>query len=459
MRVAVIGVGNIGTALATRLLDVGATVILHSRTRATCAPLEARGARFANSSREATHAADFVLLSLNHADIVEQVVFGPDGVAEAASADKLLLDFSSIDPARSAAMNARLARETGMASIDTPLSGGAPAALKGELVLMIGGTEADIIRARPVLDRLARRATHVGPPGAGQTVKLVNQVLCASGLLAVAEAVRFAEAAGVDAACIPEALAGGRADSRLLQEFAAKFARRDYTPTGRIANMLKDLETVQTVARANGLTLPVTDRIAELHRVMIAAGLGEADNTAYLDGLDLVQRPPVDAIVVMGPSGCGKTTLGLALAEALGWPYVDGDTMHPPENVAKMAAGHPLDDVDRAPFLANVARTIAESPGGIVVSCSALKRAYRETLRVASNRQVCFVLPQLSRQTLRGRMKDRVGHFMPTSLLASQLADLELPEADEPAVVVSGSVPTPAQVARVLASIGTLPRR
>jgi 2-hydroxy-3-oxopropionate reductase len=285
--VAIIGVGNIGAAVASRLLDKGAKVILHNRSPERCAALQLRGAHIETSPRAATAAADFVILSLNSADIVEQVVFGADGVECAASADKLLLDFSSIDPKRTATMATRLESQTAMGWVDSPLSGGAPAALRGSLTLMLGGSAEHVARAEPLLDLLSSRRTHLGPSGAGQTVKLINQVLCACGFLAVAEAVRFAEGCGVDATRIPAALAGGRADSRILQEFMAKMALHDTTPTGSIENMLKDLEAVQAVAHAKRIPMPVTGLITELHRMLVAGGLGSADNAEYTRLFDL----------------------------------------------------------------------------------------------------------------------------------------------------------------------------
>lgn len=282
MRVAVIGVGVMGSAIAGRLLDTGATITLFNRSPDRCAPLAARGASVAHSPAEAASAADFVVLSLNSADIVEAVVFGPAGIASGADARALLVDMSSIAPARTAELAARLHAACGMGWVDAPLSGGAPAALRGELTLMLGGESADVARAEALLSRLSARRTHFGPAGAGQTVKLINQMLVASAFVAVAEATRFAEGHGVDATRLPAALAGGRADSRILQEFMAKMARRDYTPTGRIANMVKDLDAVETAAAARGLALPLTQVVAGLHRQLVAAGRGEEDNAALM---------------------------------------------------------------------------------------------------------------------------------------------------------------------------------
>jgi 2-hydroxy-3-oxopropionate reductase len=286
-RVAVIGVGVMGSAIAARLLDTQASVHVFDALPGKCAALAQRGAYIAASAREATETADFVITSLNSAATVELAVFGAEGIAAGAGADKLLVDMSSIDPGRTAAMAARLAAETGMGWVDAPLSGGAPAAAKGSLTLMLGGSPADVARAEPLLCRLSDHFTHLGESGAGQTVKLINQVLCASTFLAVAEAVRFAEGHGVDATRIPQALAGGRADSRILQEFMSKMARRDFSPTGRIDNMLKDLETVQAAAQAQRIPMPVTSLIADLHRILVAGGLGASDSAEYMRLFDL----------------------------------------------------------------------------------------------------------------------------------------------------------------------------
>jgi carbohydrate kinase (thermoresistant glucokinase family) len=154
----------------------------------------------------------------------------------------------------------------------------------------------------------------------------------------------------------------------------------------------------------------------------------------------------------MGVSGCGKTTLGRALAGALGWRFVEGDSLHSPASVAKMAAGIPLDDDDRRPFLERVARALCEHrQSGVVVSCSALKRSYRDAIRARAG-VVTFVLPRLDPAALTERLEQRIDHFMPAALLESQLAAFEPPEPDEAAIVVEGAAPTAVQVAQVLAA-------
>lgn len=161
-------------------------------------------------------------------------------------------------------------------------------------------------------------------------------------------------------------------------------------------------------------------------------------------------------VVVMGPSGNGKSALAAALAERLGLPFIEGDDCHPPANLAKMARGEPLDDADRAPFLDAVGAALAAHPHGAVAACSALKRSYRDQLRQAVP-QLLFVLPQVDRATLHHRMALRPGHFMPPSLLDSQLATLEQPQADEAALLLDGNLPLDLLVERIAAASPVAP--
>ena len=286
IRVAVIGVGIMGSAIATRLARCGVAVSAYDRDPSRPAALAPLGVRAAANAREAARQADCVILSLNTADIVRVAVFGDAGVAQGAGPDKLLIDMSSIDPNATRTMAAQLRSATGMAWVDCPLSGGVPGAQSGSLTIMAGGDAQDFERARAVMRHLAANYTLMGAVGAGQTTKLVNQVLCAILFQAVAEAAEFAQRGGVAAEAIPAALAGGRADSRILQEFMAKMARHDYSPTGRLDNMLKDLDAVQACAKAAATPMPVTDLVAQIHRKLVAAGLGAEDNCALMRQFD-----------------------------------------------------------------------------------------------------------------------------------------------------------------------------
>ena len=144
---------------------------------------------------------------------------------------------------------------------------------------------------------------------------------------------------------------------------------------------------------------------------------------------------PAPAIVVMGVSGSGKTTVGEALAADLGVPLLEGDQFHPKANIDKMSSGTPLTDDDRWPWLDAIAKAIRDAPDGVIVTCSSLRRIYRDRLRAGAGRPMIFVFLSGSRETLAARLAARKGHFMPASLLDSQLATLEPPHPDEPGIV------------------------
>jgi len=282
--VGVAGLGVMGSAIARRLLRRGHGVKVFDVRSEAVARLAGDGAIGTDSAaRLVTPAAvsPVVILSLNTADIVEQVAFGPDGVLSVAPKEVLVIDMSSIAPERTREFAGR-AERLGAGWVDAPLSGGVPGAERGELTLMLGGEERHVARALPVLSSLASRLTHLGPSGSGQLVKAVNQVLVGCGFAALAEAAALVRAAGLPPRQVLTALTGGRADSALLQEFFVKFAEIDLTPTGRVSNMVKDLEGARDHARTAGVPLPVTTAVSELHRWLVAAGHADADNAALM---------------------------------------------------------------------------------------------------------------------------------------------------------------------------------
>lgn len=280
-RVALIGAGIMGNAIGTRLIETGNELHVFDRNPPKVNALTAKGATGHESAAEAVIQADFIILSLNNADGIEDVVFSKGGIADSASNGTLIIDMSSIDPASTRRFS-KNATEAGLRWLDCPLSGGAPKALIGQLTVMAGGEPEDFDRSKTVMNQLCGNYTLMGPSGAGQTTKLINQVLCALNFIAVAEATQLALDAGVNAAKIPEAIRGGRADSAILQEFMAKMAAKDYTPAGRIDNMVKDLNGVQDLARQTGTAMPLTAVCAEIHRLLDSAGLGAADNAALM---------------------------------------------------------------------------------------------------------------------------------------------------------------------------------
>ncbi|MCG5480416.1 MAG: NAD(P)-dependent oxidoreductase [Ensifer alkalisoli] len=281
-KVALIGAGAMGGAIGTRLIETGNELTVFDLDAEKVQQLVDKGATAATSAAQAASRSDYVVLSLNSAKIVHAVVFGPGGVAEGAEPGTLIIDMSSIDPESTKAMASKAA-EARLRWVDSPISGGAPKALIGELTLMAGGHGQDVSDAHQVLKHVASNYTHMGPSGAGQTTKLINQVLCGLNFLAVAEATQLALDAGVDAAKIPQALKGGRADSAILQEYMPRFVARDYRRTGRIDNMVKDLNGAQDLARRTNTTMPLTAVCAEVHRMLTAAGLGGEDQAALME--------------------------------------------------------------------------------------------------------------------------------------------------------------------------------
>lgn len=265
-----------------RLLETGNSLTVFDLDAEKVSALVEKGATAAASAAEAASQADFVVTSLNSPKIVEIAVFGENGVSSGARPGTLIIDMSSIDPDATKALAAQAA-DAGLRWVDSPLSGGAPKALIGELTLMAGGAEADVQDAHRLLKHVSSNYTHMGPVGAGQTTKLINQVLCGLGFLAVAEATQLALDAGVDAQKIPTALKGGRADSAILQEYMPRFVDKDYRRTGRIDNMVKDLNGAQDLARRTHTAMPLTALCAEVHRMLTSAGLGGEDQAALME--------------------------------------------------------------------------------------------------------------------------------------------------------------------------------
>lgn len=281
-QVALIGAGAMGGAIGARLLETGTRLTVFDLDPDKVAVLVDKGATAATSAARAAAEAQTVITSLNASKIVGLAAFGKEGISEGAAPGTLIIDMSSIDPEATRGF-AKQAADKGLAWVDSPLSGGAPKAQTGELTLMMGGDAADVARAQEVLKHVASNMTHMGGPGAGQTTKIINQVLCGLGFLAVAEATRLAQDAGVDAEKIPMALRGGRADSALLQEYMPRMATKDYRRTGRIDNMVKDLDMAAEIARQTGTSMPMTRLCAEIHRMLTAARLGGEDQAAVME--------------------------------------------------------------------------------------------------------------------------------------------------------------------------------
>ena len=273
-----LGLGMMGFPMTRRLLNAGNDVTVWNRSSGKAAALVEAGAKAATYSRDVAAAASIIFMCLTDAAAVEEVVFGPDGLATAPGSGKLVVDFSSIHPDAARSLAAGLKEANGMGWIDAPVSGGSVGAEQGTLAVMAGGDAADIERARPYVLAMARRLTHMGPIGAGQTTKLCNQVIVGCAMAVLAEATRLAVNAGIDAGRLPEALAGGFADSIPLQLFVPRMVQGIHSPPlGHIATMLKDLDTVIDVARDTSSPVPMSALAAQLFRLAKSARGADAD--------------------------------------------------------------------------------------------------------------------------------------------------------------------------------------
>lgn len=283
MRLGFVGIGLMGCPMTLRLLAAGHQVTVWNRSRDKLAPVLEKGARPADSPADVARACEILMMCVTDQHAVQEVLFGADGVVHAAEKAKVIVDFSSIAPAAARDFAARL-EQKGVGFVDAPVSGGVAGAEKGTLAIMAGGRPEHVERVRPVVMHLAQRFTRMGDSGAGQTTKLCNQIIVGSLIAVIAEAVRLAEAAGVDARQLPEALKGGFADSLPLQVFGARMAARTFEPSiGAVSIMLKDLENAAAVAKEKTVPLPMARTAAELYRLLTAQGKGEKEISTIID--------------------------------------------------------------------------------------------------------------------------------------------------------------------------------
>jgi len=273
-----LGLGMMGFPMSRRLLNAGLDVAVWNRSAAKAKALIEAGAKAAANPREVAASVSIIFMCVTDAAAVEDVVFGPDGIASVPGNGKLVVDFSSIHPDKARAIAARLKTANGMGWIDAPVSGGTRGAEEGTLAVMAGGEAADVERIRPYVLKMARRLTHMGPVGAGQMTKLCNQVIVGCAMTVLAEAARLAVNSGIDAGKLPEALAGGFADSIPLQLFVPRMVQGIHSPPlGHIATMLKDLDTVAEVAHDTSTPVPMATLAAQLFRLAKAARGADVD--------------------------------------------------------------------------------------------------------------------------------------------------------------------------------------
>jgi 2-hydroxy-3-oxopropionate reductase len=285
--IGIVGLGIMGGPMAANLLEAGHTVIGYDSQPAALERLGAAGGKAADSVAAVTTDADVVITMLPDSPHVEEVVLGPGGVLENAKRGLLLIDMSTIRPDSSVKV-AQEAAARGVRALDAPVSGGEKGAIDGVLSIMVGGDEDVFAAALPVLEVLGKTIVHVGPAGAGQTVKAANQLVVGGTYALVAEAIVLLEVSGVDASRGLDVLAGGLAGSRILELKRESMVARQFAPGFRIDLHHKDMGIALAAAREAGVALPVTGLIAQLIAAARAQGYGSLDHSVLLKVLENV---------------------------------------------------------------------------------------------------------------------------------------------------------------------------
>jgi 2-hydroxy-3-oxopropionate reductase len=290
--VAFVGLGVMGAAMAANLQRAGFRLALHNRSRDKAAALEAAGATWADSPAAAARGAACVALCLPDTADVDAVLSGRGGVVETVERGAVVIDFSTIAAAPTAAFAARLAQERGAFLLDSPVSGGPGGARDGTLTCMVGGDAGAFAAAQPVLRAVGAKLTHLGPAGAGQVCKSANQLLVAATLQAVAEALALGRKAGLDPEAMRQALLGGSARSFVLENHAKRIIEGITAPGFRAELMRKDMRLALTATRDHGVFAPATATTAQMLEALVNSGRGSLDSSALgalvaeLSGLD-----------------------------------------------------------------------------------------------------------------------------------------------------------------------------
>lgn len=284
-RIGFIGLGIMGQGMARNLLRAGFPLTVWNRTAAKAQALVAEGAQAATSPAAVAAASAITFICVSDTPDVEAVILGEGGVLAGAQPGSLMIDCSTISPAATRKLAARLAAQ-GVSMLDAPVSGGSEGAAKGTLSIMVGGEPAAFARALPALQAVGKAITHVGPSGAGQTVKLMNQILVAGHALAMSEAFLFAQASGVDLHKALEAVKAGAAGSWMLSFRGPQILARDWRPGFTIDLQQKDLRLVLEAADAVAAPLPGVSLVFHFYRTLQARGLGSEGNHALIKALE-----------------------------------------------------------------------------------------------------------------------------------------------------------------------------
>ncbi len=284
-RIGFIGLGIMGQGMAANLLKAGFALTVWNRTVTRMQDLVAQGAHAGASPADVAARSDIIVICVSDTPDVQGVILGEHGVVHGARSGALVIDCSTISPQATREMAAALS-EKGVFMLDAPVSGGSEGAAKGTLSIMVGGESEQFDRALPIFQAMGKTITHVGGHGAGQTVKLVNQVLVVGNAIAMCEALMFAQAGGVDLQKTYNAISQGAAGSWMFTNRAPQIMARDWRPGFTIDLQQKDLRLVLEAADELGVPIPVTSLVFQLYRTLQAQGAGSEGNHALVKALE-----------------------------------------------------------------------------------------------------------------------------------------------------------------------------
>jgi 3-hydroxyisobutyrate dehydrogenase len=278
-RVGFVGMGTMGAAMALNLANAGFALSVWNRTPGRASQVVAAGAVEVATPKELAAASDVVVMCLTDSPQVEAVLFGEKGLADALAPGSIVVDCTTLSPLKAQEFATRL-RAQGVSAVDAPVSGGSEGAQHATLTIMVGGSDEDVARIEPVLRAMGKSVNHLGPVGAGQWAKAINQVILSGVYLGVAEGVTLALKAGLDAQKVVDALIGGAADSWVLKNRAGRMIDNAYPLGFKIALHRKDLAISLELAQSVGAELPVTTLASRYEDTLIDEGHGDDDNSA-----------------------------------------------------------------------------------------------------------------------------------------------------------------------------------
>ena len=287
-----VGLGIMGKPMARNLMKAGYSLTIYNRSRSPMDELAAEGAELAGSSMEVAQRTEIFIAMVPDSPDSEDVVIGPKGALKGAKAGSVIIDMSSIAPLTSQKLAAEAAK-IGVEMLDAPVSGGEPAAISGNLAIMVGGKQEVLDRCRPILDVMGASVVRVGDVGAGNTVKLANQIIVAANIEAVGEAFVLAQKAGIDPELVFQAIRNGLAGSTVMEAKVPMIMDRNFNPGFRIRLHQKDLHNALLTGKELGVPLPVTGLVQQMIGALMNQGKGENDHSSIVNFIEALAMTEV----------------------------------------------------------------------------------------------------------------------------------------------------------------------